>query len=155
MTTLHLRRSAPFDPFPLERLLSDPEELALVNPGAKVPFDPMEWDRIWLGEIDDAAFYLVDDTDREVGFFALRAGIGPEQRHLVYVFVEEARRGGAGTRLAELAEEAALDLRALTITLKVELENAPARALYLSRGYEDLGESGGMAIMRKDLVPLG
>lgn len=153
MPQFGLRRSAPFDPAPLGELLADPQDLARVNPSAKHPFDAAEWARIWLGEPDDAAFYILDETGREVGFFALRAGIGPEQRHLVYVFVEDAARGGAGARLADLAEGAARDLGAATITLKVELDNAPARALYRAQGFEELGQSGGMATMRKDLGP--
>ena len=54
-----------------------------------------------------------------------------------------------------MAEDAARDLGALTITLKVETDNPAAHALYLSQGYEELGRSGGMATMRKDLAPLG
>ncbi len=150
-TTLDLRANRPPDLEPLFRLLTDPDDLARVNPNAKVPFDPLEWHEKWLGEPDDASFYLVDGSGQEVGFFALRVGIGPEVRHLVYVFVAEEARGGAGTRLAQLAEEAARDLGALSISLKVELDNDPALALYRGAGYEELGQSGGMATMRKDL----
>ena len=147
-----IRPNVPFDLLPLERLLAEEADLALVNPSAKHPFDPLEWREKWLQEADDASFYLVDAEGREVGFFALRVGIGPEVRHLVYVFVEEAARGGAGARLAALAEQAARDLGALSMTLKVELDNEPALRLYRAAGYEELGRSGGMATMRKDLA---
>ncbi|MEF2551078.1 GNAT family N-acetyltransferase [Aurantimonas sp. A2-1-M11] len=150
MSDLALRPNAPFDLAPLARMLVEEDDLALVNPNAKHPFDPLEWQEKWLNEADDASFYLVDETGREVGFFALRVGIGPEVRHLVYVFVEAAARGGAGARLAALAEEAARDLGAISITLKVELDNEPALRVYEAAGYEELSRRNGMATMRRD-----
>ncbi|MEW5421666.1 GNAT family N-acetyltransferase [Amorphus sp. 3PC139-8] len=151
MPNLTVRPNVPFDLEPLSRLLVEEADLALVNPNAKHPFDPLEWQEKWLNEPDDASFYLVDESGREVGFFALRIGIGPEVRHLVYVFVEEEVRGGAGKLLTELAEEAARDLGALSITLKAETDNDPAMRLYDGAGYEELGRRQGMATMRKDL----
>jgi len=151
MPDLTLHRSRPFDPDPLGRLLSDPGDLALVNPGAKQPFDPMEWLEIWLNEPSDAAYYLLDATGAEKGFFALRVGIGPEQRHLVFVYLDPSVRGGGGAELIAHVETAAHELQALTITLKVELDNAPALALYQGAGFEELGRRNGMATMRKDL----
>lgn len=151
MSDLSLRPNQPFDLAPLQRLLADEADLALVNPSAKHPFDPLEWQEKWLNEPDDASYYVVDGTGREVGFFALRVGIGPEVRHLVYVFVAEARRGGAGKRLTELAEQAARDLGALSMTLKAETENEPAMRLYQGAGFEELGRRNEMATMRKDL----
>lgn len=148
---LALKPNRPLDLEPLARLLADPTDLALVNPSAKTPFDPYEWANKWLGEPDDASFYLIDGAGREVGFFALRPGIGPEQRHLAYVFVEQAARGGAGARLTGLAEEAARSLGAVVVTLKAETENEPAMRLYEREGFEELGRSGGMATMRKEL----
>ena len=107
MSDLSGRPNAPFDLAPLARLLTEEDDLALVNPSAKFPFDPLEWREKWLNEPDDESFYLIDEDGREVGFFALRVGIGPEVRHLVYVFIEEAARGGAGRQLTEMAEAAA------------------------------------------------
>ncbi|WP_397542570.1 GNAT family N-acetyltransferase [Roseovarius salis] len=151
MTTLTLRHNTARDLDPLARLLDDPADLALVNPHARHPFDPGEWQMKWLKEADDESFYLLDEAGREVGFFVLRVGIGPEVRHLTYVFVEEAMRGGTGEELARLAEDAARDLGALSITLKVELDNEPALKLYQKAGYEELSRRGGMATMRRDL----
>ena len=152
MSDLSVRPNAPFDLSPLARLLADADDLALVNPNAKAPFDPLEWQEKWLNEPDDASFYVVDASGREVGFFALRVGIGPEVRHLVYVFVEEEARGGAGKQLAEMAEDAARDLGALSVTLKAETDNEAAMRLYEGAGYEELGRRRGMATMRKDVA---
>lgn len=149
--TLTVRRNAPFDLDPLARLLTDPDDLARVNPNAKSPFDPDEWGRKWLAEPDDASFYLTDAEGREVGFFALRVGVGPEVRHLTYVFVEPEARGGAGARLVELAEDSARSLGAMSMTLKAELDNEAALRLYDGAGYEELGRRNGVATMRKDL----
>jgi len=152
MTELTLQHNADRDLAPLARLLEAPEDLALVNPQAGHPFDPGEWRMKWLQEADDESFYLLDDQGRHVGFFALRVGVGPEVRHLTYVFVEERMRGGTGEALARLAEEAARGLGALSITLKVELDNGAALKLYRKAGYEELSRRGGMATMRRDLA---
>ncbi len=152
MTDLRVRPNVPFELAPLARLLADEADLALVNPNAKFPFDQLEWREKWLNEPDDASFYVLDETGREVGFFALRVGIGPEVRHLVYVFIEEAARGGAGKQLTEMAEAAARDLGALSITLKAETDNEAAMRLYDGAGYEELGRRRGMATMRKDVA---
>ncbi len=151
MTDLTLRPNQPFDLTPLEQLLDGEADLALINPNARHPFDQVEWAEKWLNEPDDASYYLLDDTGREVGFFALRVGIGPEVRHLVYVFVEEEARGGAGQALASHAEEQARALCALSLSLKAELDNEPALRLYQSAGYEELGRPNGMTTMMKDL----
>ncbi len=151
MSDLTLRRNAPFDLAPLAAILTDRDDLALVNPNAKHPFDPLEWQEKWLAEPDDESFYILDGAGHEVGFFALRVGVGPEVRHLTYVFVTEEARGGVGARMAELVEQAARELGALTVTLKVETDNAPALNAYLGAGYEELSRRGGMATMRLDL----
>ena len=147
---LTLRRNRERDLEPLAAMLPD-EEIPLLNPNAKVPFDEMEWHRNWLGDRGDVSFYLQDDTGRDVGFFALREGIGPEVRHLTYVYLAHEARGGAAAELNERVEEAAVDLGALSLTLKVEVDNAPARNAYISAGYEELSRRQGMATMRLDL----
>lgn len=147
---LTLRRNRERDLAPLSEMLTD-AEIPLLNPNAKVPFDEMEWHRKWLGEADDVSFYLQDATGRDVGFFALRVGIGPEVRHLTYVYLAEEARGGAAAELTTRVEEAAQELGALVLTLKVDLDNAPALNAYLSAGYEELSRARGTATMRLDL----
>ena len=151
MKQLSVRINDPFDLTPLAALLVDESDMARVNPNAKHPFNPLEWREKWLNEPDDASYYLVDSQNREVGFFALRVGIGPEVRHLTYAFVAPEARGGAGGQLAAEVEAAARALGALSVTLKVELDNAPALNAYVSAGFEELGRSGGLATMRLDL----
>lgn len=147
---LTLRRNRDRDLAPLASMLPD-AEIPLLNPNAKVPFDEMEWHRKWLGDREDVSFYLRDDAGRDVGFFALRQGVGPEVRHLTYVFLAEAARGGAAAELTERVEQAAMELGASILTLKVDLDNMPAFNAYLSAGYEELSRRQGMATMRLDL----
>ncbi|QFS81266.1 Acetyltransferase (GNAT) family protein [Roseivivax sp. THAF40] len=151
MPTLSLRKNAPFEVLTLGEMIPDETEMALVNPNAKFPLDPLEWQEKWLNELDDASFYLTDAEGRDVGFFALRVGIGPEVRHLTYAFVAPEARGGSGEQMTALVIEAARQLEALTLTLKCETDNAPAMNAYLSAGFEVLSERGGMATMRMDL----
>jgi GNAT superfamily N-acetyltransferase len=140
MSRLTLHRNQTRDLEPLARLLTDKDDLALVNPQASHPFDAREWALKWVGDLEDETFYLCDENGQEVGFFALRVGVGPEVRHLTYVFVEERMRGGTGEVLLSLAEEAAR-----------QLDNAPALNLYRKAGYEELSRRRGMATMRRDL----
>ena len=147
---LTLRPNRDRDLAPLARMLPD-ADIPLLNPNAKVPFDEMEWHRKWLGDREDVSFYLQDAAGQDVGFFALREGIGPEVRHLTYVYLVEEARGGAAAELTERVEQAARDLGALVLTLKVELDNMPALSAYLSAGYEELSRRDGMATMRLDL----
>ncbi|MGR3820935.1 MAG: GNAT family N-acetyltransferase [Salipiger marinus] len=147
---LTLRRNRDRDLAPLAAMLTD-AEIPLLNPNAKVPFDEVEWHRKWLGDNEDVSFYLQDAAGRDVGFFALREGIGPEVRHLTYVYLAEEARGGAAAELTERVEQAARDLDALILTLKVDLDNAPAFNAYVSAGYEELSRRNGMATMRLDL----
>lgn len=149
---LRLRRNHDRDLGPLASMLPD-ADIPLLNPNAKVPFDEVEWHRKWLGEPDDVSFYLQDAAGQDVGFFALREGIGPEVRHLTYVYLTEAARGGAAAELTEHVEQAARALGALVVTLKVDVDNAPAFNAYLSAGYEELSRRQGMATMRRDLGP--
>lgn len=148
--SLTLRHNRDRDLSPLESMLPD-AEIPLLNPSAKVPFDAIEWHNKWLGEPEDVSFYLQDAAGRDVGFFALRQGVGPEVRHLTYVYITEEARGGAAAELTEHVKQAAQALGALVVTLKVELDNAPAFNAYLSAGYEELSRRNGMATMRLDL----
>lgn len=148
--TLTRRCNIERDLTPLVSMLPD-AEIPLLNPNAKVPFDETEWHQKWLGELDDVSFYLQDEAGQDVGFFALRQGVGPEVRHLTYVYVTEEARGGAAAEVTEHVEQAARTLGALVVTLKVEIDNAPAFNAYLSAGYEELSRRKGMATMRLDL----
>ncbi|QOL82353.1 GNAT family N-acetyltransferase [Pseudooceanicola spongiae] len=145
-----LRCNHDCDLTPLASMLPD-VEIPLLNPNAKVPFDEVEWHQKWLGEPEDVSFYLQDPAGRDVGFFALRQGVGPEVRHLTYAYVTEEARGGAAAEMTEHVEQAARALGALAVTLKVEIDNAPAFNAYLSAGYEELSRRKGMATMRLDL----
>ncbi|MFZ3585013.1 GNAT family N-acetyltransferase, partial [Loktanella sp. DJP18] len=82
---LILRCNRDRDLIPLASMLRD-ADIPLLNPNAKVPFDEVEWHHKWLGDPEDISFYLQDASGRDVGFFALRQGVGPEVRHLTYVY---------------------------------------------------------------------
>ncbi len=147
---LTLHRNHAHDLTPLAEMLPD-EDVSLINPNAKVPFDEGEWHRKWLGDLDDVSFYLRDEAEQDVGFFALRVGVGPEVRHLTYVYLAEGARGGAAADVTGRVEEAARDLGAAVLTLKVELDNTPALRAYRSAGYEELSRRNGMATMQLEL----
>lgn len=152
MTQLTLQHNTDRDLAPLRCLLADAGDLALVNPGAGHPFDEDEWHRRWLQEPDDECWYLLDGQGIPVGFFALRVGIGPEVRHLTYVFVREDWRGGTGHLLAQWVEQAASGLGARVLSLKCEEDNPAALRVYRKAGYEELGRRRGMVSMLKEVA---
>ena len=58
---------------------------------------------------------------------------------------------GAAGRRGWVAGRGARPPGALSVMLKVEVDNAPALAAYRSAGYEEMSRRGSMATMRLDL----
>ncbi len=73
------RGKASFEVISHQKMLTDPEKLALVNPNAKHPFDPLEWQEKWLNDPVDASIYFFDGG-APVDFFTLRIEIRPHRR---------------------------------------------------------------------------
>jgi ribosomal-protein-alanine N-acetyltransferase len=88
----------------------------------------------------DHAFIIVaSDNDKVAGFVVLY--LTPPESELPDIVVDKSYRGqGLGRQLLEKATEELGKQKVDTIFLEVRESNAPARALYESFGFEEIGK---------------
>ncbi len=80
----------------------------------------------------------VDDAHDVVGYVGLRA-VGVEGDIQTIAVGAAARGSGLGRRLLAQAQQDARDRGVQELFLEVREDNAPARALYRSEGFEEIG----------------
>lgn len=80
----------------------------------------------------------VDDAHEVVGYVGLRA-VGVEGDIQTIAVGAAARGSGLGRRLLAQAQQDARDRGVQELFLEVREDNAPARALYRSEGFEEIG----------------
>lgn len=122
-------------------------DMRLATSSGLWPFDADQW-RGWLREPGLHAYFLRRDG-QDAGHFALRAR--GKDRHLSWVIVPPAHRGGTGRALLTCAAEEARALGASVLTLNVFSNNARAGHLYRSFGFAPVSEQSGKIAMRLDL----
>lgn len=115
---------------------SDPGELAR----ALAALHAEAFDAPWSAEafadlLGQAGVVLEGDND---GFILIRAA-ADEAEILTLAVRPSARRQGLGGRLVQAASERAAELGATRMFLEVADDNAPARGLYQSLGFETAG----------------
>lgn len=101
----------------------------------------------------------VDDAGAVVGYVGLRA-VGVEGDIQTIAVAEAARGEGLGRRLLAQAQQDARDRGVQELFLEVRDDNAPARALYASEGFVEIGVRPGYyqpegvdaIVMRKGLA---
>lgn len=145
----------PNDPLNLEtlqKLLHDQDELYLVWPDAKYPFDMEQWREAILSEATNISFY-VGKQDEIIGHAALRETDVPQEYAICYVFICPEHRGnGYGRDLVQQLEIDARDrLGAKTLRLHVRSYNPLAMYLYDSMGFQGYEQIGTLTKMRKRL----
>jgi ribosomal-protein-alanine N-acetyltransferase len=89
-----------------------------------------------------AVFAFVARGDAPLGFVMAWSAAGDSEL-LTLAVVPEARRGGVGAELVAVAGAAARARGAASMHLEVAEENLPARALYASLGFEEVGRRPG------------
>lgn len=101
--------------------------------------------RAWIARRtqDPAALFFViaDERDEAIGFAQI-VGIDPRGRHGLFGIAIDGRHRGRGhgrAALERVAEAAAQDGRLDKLVLHVSAQNAPARALYRSAGFTEVG----------------
>jgi ribosomal-protein-alanine N-acetyltransferase len=114
----------------------DPDELAqalaALHAGA---FDAPWPASAFVDLLGQAGVVLEGDDD---GFILVRA-VADEAEILTLAVRPAARRNGLGSRLVEAGRARATELGATRMFLEVAEDNAPARALYESLGFEAAG----------------
>jgi [ribosomal protein S18]-alanine N-acetyltransferase len=149
---LTLKPNSPLDLLALGAMLSNKDDLSLVWPDAKFPFDPQQW-RAALTARDGSKSYFVAREGRTIGHGAL---LGTEEEGVLavsYLYVVPDQRGrGLGYQLMALLEaEAKQTGRASALRLRVRTYNPRAAHLYAACGFVPSERDGTLIIMRKNL----
>jgi [ribosomal protein S18]-alanine N-acetyltransferase len=142
------------DPPDLDRLralLFDRDDLLLVWPEAKFPFDQEQWREKLLSHPGNRSYFVALDSEI-VGHAALLQTEEARTFAVSYVFVNRQYRGrGLGTRLMALVELEAKKHRARALRLRVRTYNPHARRVYEAAGFSESDQTGTLVIMRKQL----
>jgi len=136
----------------LSAMFETREDMHAANPDTSWPFAANEW-LDWLSREAGEAPYFITQDGEKIGHFSLRMGDVPEQRHLAWLILKRAYRGGQGRKILSLAEQAARGrFGAKFMTLRVDPKNARAKHIYTAFGYRIVHEATDNYLMRKDLT---
>jgi len=138
----------------LGELLSDKDDLRLVWPEARVPFDREQW-RERLSSHPGNKSYFVTRDGETVGHAALLETEEAQTLAVSFVFVKPQHRGrGLGVELMALVEREAMTLGARALRLRVRTYNPRARRVYEAVGFVQSELADTLVIMRKQLSEL-
>jgi ribosomal protein S18 acetylase RimI-like enzyme len=150
---LSLLENRPLDVGRLQSMLTDWEDLHLVWPDAKYPFDPDQW-RDEFAEHPQNVSFIVCLGDDEVGHAALLGEEFPGTFAVAFLYLNPAVRGkGLGKTLIVLLEEYAREkAKAKWLTLHVRSYNPRAAHIYETAGFIETDRDGTRITMRKELL---
>lgn len=136
----------------LERMIKDPDDLSLVWPLARYPFDHEQWKEV-LDPGKGAISFLVYEGDSLVGHAALDRGEDPQTRVVRFLYIiPELRSQGLGQKLLSLLEDYAREkLGAKRLILRVRSFNERAIGCYAKSGYLEFFREGSLMMMGKDI----
>ena len=141
----------PLDFDRLGALLSDKDDLLLVWPEARFPFDREQWRERLLLHAGNRSYFVALDG-HTIGHVALLQTDEARTLAVSYVFVKLQYRGrGLGTQLMTLVELEAKKLGACALRLRVRTYNPRARRVYEAAGFAQSDQTGTLVIMRKQL----
>src|SRR5262245_4074686 len=139
---LSLVLNDPLDLLMLECLLSDRDELFLVWPDARFPFDWAQWRDMLLSRIGNRSYFVVFDGEI-IGHAALLQTDEPQTLAVSYLYIRAERRGrGFGRELMALLEAEARKLGARALRLRVRSYNPRASHVYESSGFAMSDQEG-------------
>jgi len=151
---VELVENRPVDTAPLGEMVRDREDLFLLWPRARWPFDPEQWREV-LDPAGGILSFWVREGGRTVGHAALDEGGDPATRMARFLYlIPEVR--GSGRRLLGLLEAAARErFQAERLTLRVRSYNARALRCYERGGFSELFREGTLITMGKEIPPDG
>jgi [ribosomal protein S18]-alanine N-acetyltransferase len=143
----------PLDLDTLGRLLSDRDELFLVWPDARFPFEVQQWRERLLSHADNRSYFVVHDGGI-IGHAALLATDEPHVLAMSYLFIRPDLRGrGLGRELIRILEDEARKIAGVQVLrLRVRTYNPRAVHLYEAAGFARTEQDGTLLIMRKALA---
>ena len=135
----------------LAAMLSDRQDLALVWPDARFPFDVAQW-RERLTRSPRNEYYRVCRGDDVIGHAALLETEQPETMSASFLYIAPAHRGaGLGSWLIAAIEVRARDLGMRALRLRVRTYNPRARHIYRKAGFHEIERDDTLVVMRKQL----
>ena len=149
---MELRANIPLDTRVISGLIKDPEDMQLVWPKARWPFDHEQWRRALDPNLGHHPF-LIYENSRLIGHAALRATDATFVFTISYLYLDpQWRNQGRGQALVALLEAYAIDrLQALQLNLVVRDYNPRAQTCYRKRGFKAVGQEGTLIHMAKKL----
>jgi [ribosomal protein S18]-alanine N-acetyltransferase len=138
----------------LGALLSDREDVFLVWPEARFPFDGEQWREKLTSHASNRS-YFVSYAREIIGHGALLQTHEPHVLALSYLFIRADPRGkGFGGELMALLEHEASRVSGISgLMLRVRTYNPRAKHLYEASGFVATEQDGSLIIMRKTLPP--
>ena len=151
---LSLAANHPLDLVSLGQLLADRDDLFLVWPDARYPFDAEQWRQRLTAHPGNRSYFVVHDGDI-IGHAALLKTDEPHVLAMSYLFIRPDRRGrGLGTELVGLIEDEARKIADVQALRSLDaIYNPRAIHLYEAKGFAKAEQDGTLVIMRKALTP--
>lgn len=149
---IRLVENIPLDTKIIADLIKDPDDLYLVWPLARYPFDHAQWIEV-LNPAKGNVPLLIYAADELIGHAALCRTEQPHVYTLSFLFLlPKFRDKGLGQVLVGLIEEyAGTRLSAEKLILVVRDYNPRALHCYLKRGFQEVGRDGTLIKMSKEL----
>ena len=149
---MELVENLPLDTAKIAALLTDREDMSMVWPVARWPFDPQQWQEALDPEKGHVSF-IVCEQGRAIGHAALRKWEPPGTYRVSFLYIlPECRSKGVGQKmLAALESYAFHRLGAERLTLVARDFNLPAINCYLKSGFRQTAKAGTRVDMEKAL----
>jgi RimJ/RimL family protein N-acetyltransferase len=150
---MRLKPNAPLDTRAIARLIGDRDDMHLVWPKARWPFDHGQWHRA-LDPSKGHHSFLVMEGDAAIGHAALRAADHPGTYKVSFLYLKRAwREKGRGQIVVALLEAfARAHLHACRLELVVRDYNPRALSCYQKCGFRSTGREGTLIRMHKVLA---
>ena len=142
----------PLNTMLLEQMIKDPEDLKLVWPMARYPFDHEQWGQV-LDREKGAVSFLVYEGESLVGHAALDRAEEPQTRVVRFLYIIPELRGqGLGQKLMVLLEQYAREkFGASRLVIRVRNFNEKAIGCYGKSGFSVFFREGSLLMMEKDI----
>ena len=149
---MKLIKNIPLDTNVISRLISDPDDLHLVWPKAKYPFDDEQWRKVLNPEAGNVPFLVYDDSQL-IGHAALLRTEDINMYALGFLYIKpDLRSKGMGEEMVVLLEKYAKDyLQAKKLCLVVRTYNPRAQRCYSKCGFLEDSREDTLVKMSKQL----
>ncbi len=151
---MELKPNSPLDTRAIAQLIDDRDDMRLVWPKARWPFDPEQWHRALDPSKGHHAFLVMEGGD-VIGHAALRASDHPGVYMVSFLYLRpQWRAKGKGQVLVRLLEAyARKQLKANRLELVVRDYNPSALSCYEKCGFRITVREGTLIRMSKQLTP--